>query len=167
MNVQLSALSMKTEAYVITNPLEITNNYTKKNVDDAVQALDVTNKFSMDELKKLLQEYDFTSVSTNELTKVGYVLYKNDMIDIHMYDFLSLGNMAFDERGHKAEVDVRFNAVAMFNQLLEERKVIGKTEFATSFHEITRALGRVNHVLGALSFFANSDTNDLSISVKA
>lgn len=167
MDVQLSALSMKTEAYVVKKPLETTNNYTKKNVDDAAQALDVTNKFSMGELKKLLQGYDFTSVSTNELTKVSYVLYKNDMIDIHMYDFLSLGNMAFDERGHKAETDVKFNAVAMFNQLLDERKVIGKTEPATSFHEITRALERVNHVLGALSFFARSDRDDLSISVKA
>jgi hypothetical protein len=167
MNVNLPALSMKADAYVVKNPLETTNSYTKKNADDAVDALKLLGESSLGELKDLLRGYNFTSVSTSELTKIGQSLYHDGLIDIHMYDFLSLGNMAFDELGHKAETDVRFNAIAMFNQLLEERQAIGRSESASSFHEITSALVRVNHVLGALSFFANTTQNHLAVNIEA
>ena len=167
MNINFPALSMKADAYVVKNPHETTNSYTKKNADDAVESLKLINESSLGSLKNLLRGYDFTSVSTNELTKIGQALYHDDLIDIHMYDFLSLGNMAFDERGHKAETDVKFNAIAMFNQLLEERQAIGRSESASSFHEITSALVRVNHALGALSFFANTTQNHLAVNVEA
>lgn len=167
MNVNLPALSMKADAYVVKNPHETTNSYTKKSADDAVDTLKLFGESSLGVLKDLLRGYDFTSVSTNELKKVGRMLYHDDLIDTHMYDFLSLGNMAFDERGHKAETDVKFNAIAMFNQLLEERQAIGRTESASSFHEITSALVRVNHVLGALSFFATTTQNHLAVNIEA
>ncbi|MGH8387280.1 MAG: hypothetical protein ACRESJ_17600 [Pseudomonas sp.] len=167
MNVILPAMSMKADAYVIKNPLEITNQYTKKNAEDAVGTIGPIAESLFDDLKSSLRGYDFTSVSTKELTKIGAELYHNDLIDLYMYDFLSLGNMAFDERGHKAEVDVKFNAVAMFNQLLEERQEIGGSESASRFHEITNSLVRVNHLLGALSFFANTNQNGLEIDIEA
>ncbi|PYY72000.1 hypothetical protein CRX42_03200 [Pseudomonas jessenii] len=167
MNVNFPALSMKADAYVVKNPLETTNSYTKKNAEDAVVVLKLFDESSLGELKDSLRGYDFTSVSTNELTKIGQTLYHDGLIDIYMYDFLSLGNMAFDEFGHKAETDVKFNAIAMFNPRLEERQAIGRSESASMFHEITRALVRVNHVLGALSFFANTTQNHLAVNIEA
>jgi len=166
MNVYLPALSMKADAYVVKNPLETTNSYTKTNADDAVDALKLAGELSIDELKDSLKGYDFTSVSTYELAMAGSLLYKNGLIGDDVANFFTSGSMAVDENGHAAGTDVKFNAIAMFNQMLEERLAHGKTE-ATGFHEITRGLTRANHVLGALSFFANSGQSSLSVNVQA
>jgi hypothetical protein len=95
------------------------------------------------------------------------LLYRNGLIDEYMTDFFISGNMAFDERGHQTERDVKFNVIAMFNQKLEERLVIGRSEYASGFHEITRGLLRANHAIGALSYFSGSNQHDLSVRIKA
>lgn len=169
MNISIStqALSMKADAYVVKNPHETKNAYTKTDVRTATDALSLTGDFSIAELKSSLKEYDFTSVSTNELANIGSLLYHNGLIGKDMVHFFISGNMAFDERGHQTEKDVKFNAIAMFNQMLDHRQTLGGSESAVGFHEITRGLLRVNHAIGALSYFAGSDQNDLSVSIDA
>jgi len=166
MNIYLPTLSMKADAFVVKNPLETKNNYTKTNVEDAIYTLNLANKLSLEELKGALKGYDFTSVSTNELSKIGSLLFENGLIDDVAAGFFTLGNMAFDETGHQTERDVKFNAIAMFNQMFEERLVLGKSESA-GFKELTRGLVRANHVVGALSYFANSTQTDLALDIKA
>ncbi|MNW14072.1 hypothetical protein D3C71_2121920 [compost metagenome] len=55
----------------------------------------------------------------------------------------------------------------MFKEMLEARQILGKSESAKGFHDITKGLLRVNHAIGALTYFANSSQGDLSINVKA
>ncbi|MNI03762.1 hypothetical protein D3C73_566690 [compost metagenome] len=166
MNIYYPALSMKSDAYVVKNPLEITNSYTKTNADDAVDALRLNGELSLDELKDSLRGYDFTSVSTYELAKVGSLLRENGLIDNYVSIIFTSGSMATDENGHQAGADVKFNAIAMLNQMLEERLAHGTSE-AAGFHEFTKGLIRANHVLGALSYFSSSVQSDLSVSIQA
>ncbi|WP_448111463.1 hypothetical protein [Pseudomonas lini] len=169
MNVSINtpALSMKAAAYVIKNPHETENAFTKENIIEATAALKFDGGFSVCELRSALKGYDFTSVSTNELAKIGSMLYHNGLIGEHMVDFFISGNMATDESGHQTEKNVKFNAVAMFKEMLEARQILGKSESAKGFHDITKGLLRVNHAIGALTYFANSSQGDLSINVKA
>lgn len=166
MNVNYPALSMKADAYFIKNPLEVTNSYTKTTAEDASDVLALNGKLSLDELKNSLKGYDFTSVSTYELAKVGSLLRENGLIDNYVSIIFTSGSMATDDNGHQAGADVKFNAIAMLNQMLEERLEHGATE-AAGFHEFTKGLIRANHVLGALSYFASSVQSDLSISIQA
>ena len=166
MNIYLPALSMKADPYFVKNPLETTNSYTKTNVDDAVDTLKLGGKLSIDELRNSLKGYDFTSVSTYELSQAGSLLFENGLIGYDEAHFFTSGSMAIDDAGHQTGKDIKFNAIAMFNQMLDERLAHGRTE-AAGFHQITRGLTRANHVLAALSYFAGSGQNDLSISIKA
>lgn len=166
-SINTSALSMKAAAYVIKNPHETENAFTKGNITDAAGALKFDGRFSVDELRNALKGYDFTSVSTNELAKIGSMLYHNGLIGEHAVHYFIGGNMAFDEAGYQTEKDVKFNAVAMFKEMLEARQILGKSETAKGFHDITRGLLHANHAIGALAYFANSSQGDLSISVKA
>jgi hypothetical protein len=158
---------MKADAYVVKNPHETKNAYTKIDAGEAAEALNLTSGSSIDDLKNSLKGYDFTSISTNDLAELGSLLYRNGLIDEYMTDFFISGSMATDETGHQTEKDVKFNVIAMFNQKLEERLVIGRSESASGFHEITRGLLRANHAIGALSYFSGSNQNDLSVSIKA
>lgn len=166
MNIYFSALSMKSDPYPINNPLETTNSFTKTNVDDAVDVLELANKLSVGELKSALKEYDFTSVSTHELAMAGSLLYESGLIEGDVASFFTSGRMAHDETGRPTETDVKFNAIALFNQMLEDRYASG-FKGIEGFTEITKSLTRANHILGALSYFAKSAQSELSVSVYA
>jgi hypothetical protein len=53
MNIQINtqALSMKADAYVVKNPHEKTNVYTKTDVGAAAEALNLTSELAMSEFK--------------------------------------------------------------------------------------------------------------------
>ncbi|MBZ9784502.1 hypothetical protein K9857_23465 [Pseudomonas sp. REP124] len=166
MNVNLPALSMRSDPYFIKNPDETTNNFTKKNVEDAAETLELKSELSIDELKEMLKGYDFTSISTNELADVGSLLVKSGLIDGDVSMFFIFGNKETDETGHQTGKDVKFNAVAMFNQMLGDRQE-SELNAIKSFREISSHLTRANHVLAALSYFANSSQTSLSVNVEA
>lgn len=167
MNIKMPALPMTADAYVIKNPYETKNAFTKTDIDSAAEPLRLVDAVSVDEFKKSLRGYDFTFISTNELKVIAAMLQERELADVYVMDFLMLGNMAFDSGGRQAQMDVKFNAVAMFSQMLDERMVCRKhwVDKATrkSFDEITRGLVRVNHLIGALSYLVSSDQRDLSI----
>lgn len=163
MNVQLPTLSMKSDGFVIKNPFETVNGFTKTTADDAVHALSLTNELSIENLKSSLREYDFSYISSYELTMAGSLLYESGLISDEVANFFTSGRMAYDEAGRPTGTDVKFNAIAMFNEMLVDRLENSKGE-AKGFHEITRSLIRANHVLGALSYFSNSAQSEISVS---
>ncbi|WP_053162016.1 hypothetical protein [Pseudomonas sp. P1.8] len=116
----------------------------------------------MAELKESIKEYDFTSISTRELAMVSFLLHENGLINDSASLIFSTGNGAYDERGHQTGKDVKFNAIAMFNQMLEETLAAG----TPGFKEYTKGLIQVNQVLGALSYFVNSAQSDLFVSIE-
>lgn len=166
MNINYPILSMRADAYFVKNPLEVTNSYTKTTAEDASDVLALNGKLSLDELKNSLKGYDFTSVSTHELAMAGSLLFEHGLLGDDVAHFFTSGRRAYDESGLPTGTDVKFNAIAMFNQMLEERLADGGTH-AEGFHRITRGLIEANHVLSALSYFANSAKSDLSVSIQA
>ncbi|NUT75329.1 hypothetical protein HNO86_09770 [Pseudomonas sp. C1C7] len=168
MNVYFSNQSMRSDPYLIKNPLETTNSFTKTNVDDAVDALKLksNSELSLEDIKETLKKYDFTSISTKELAEVGSLLFKNSLIGGVVAHFFTSGRMAYDDAGLPAGTDVKFNAVALFNEMLDDRLTHKRTE-AEGFHELTRNLTQANHILGALSYFVNSPQGDISVNIEA
>lgn len=168
--IKTHALSKQADAYVIKNPYETTNVHTITDARDAVGVLNLTSDILIGELKNFIKEYDFTSISTNELARVGSKLYESGLVDGHVAGQFISGNMAFDEFGNQTEKDVKYNAIAMFNQMLGDTQAYASTwpmyAHQESFKVVMRALLGANQVINALSYFANSTGGDLSISIQ-
>jgi hypothetical protein len=169
--IKTPALSKQADAYVIKNPHETKNAHTIKNAHDAAAVLGFSGESWIRELKDYLREVDFTSISTRELSKIGSKLYENELIDGHVASIFTSGNMAFDKNGRQTERDVKYNAIAMFNQMLTENKDYARSwpmyAHQESFKIVTMALLGANQAINALSYFANSARNDLSVSIQA
>lgn len=169
--IRTSALSKQADAYFIKNPHETNNAHTITDAKDAAGVLNLASDTLVGELKDLIRGYDFTSISTNELAKIGSKLYEIELIDGHVASHFISGNMAFDQYGRQTEKDVRYNAIALFNQKLGDNKAYASNwpmyAHQESFKEVTRALLGANQVINALSYFSRSTRNDLSISIQA
>jgi hypothetical protein len=78
--------------------------------------------------------------------------------------------MTTDKYGHQTERDVKYNAIAMFNQMLGDNKAYARTwpmyAHQESFKVVTRALLGANQAVNALSYFSNSAINNLSVNIK-
>lgn len=169
--IRSPVLSKQADAYFIKNPHETKNAHTIIDAKDAAGVLKLTSDTLIGELKELIKGYDFTSISTNELAKIGSKLYEIDLIDRHVAGQFISGNMAFDKYGCQTEKDVKYNAIAMFNQMLGDTKAYASTwpmyAHQESFKVVMRALLGANQVINALSYFAHSTSNDLSVSIQA
>ncbi|WP_085715537.1 hypothetical protein [Pseudomonas sp. B28(2017)] len=169
-SIRTPALSMQADAYVIKNPFETRNSHTITNAADAAGVLNLTNSSEIDALKELIRGCDFTSISTNQLARIGSKLSELDLIDEHVACAFISGHMAFDKNGHSTERDVKYNAIAMFNQMLGDNKAYAREwpmyAHQESFKIVTKKLLGANQVINALSYFANSSRNDLSISIQ-
>lgn len=171
LTVRVPALSMQADAYFIKNPQETKNAFTITNAQVAGDVLKLTDKTLIDELKELIKGHDFTLISTSELAQIGSRLSELNLIDDHVADMFVSGNMTTDKYGHQTEKDVKYNAIAMFNQMLDDNKSYARTwpiyGYQESFMVVTRALLRANQAISALSYFSHSSRDDLSISIKA
>jgi hypothetical protein len=169
--IRTPALSMQADAYFIKNPKETKNAFTITSAQVAADVLSLSDKSSMGELKDLIRGYDFTSISTNELAQIGSKLCELNLIDDHVACMFISGNMATDKYGHQTEKDVKYNAIAMFNQMLDDNKAYARTwpiyGYQESFMVVTRALLRANQAINALSYFSHSSRDDLSVSIHA
>lgn len=168
--IRTPALSMQADAYFIKNPLETKNAFTVTSAKDAADVLRLKGEGLIGDLKELIRGCDFTSISTNELAKVGSKLYESDLIGEHVVCIFISGNMTTDKKGHQTEKDVKFNAIAMFNQMMDDNRALVREwplyAQQESFKVVTKALLGANQAINALFYFANSDRNDLSISVR-
>ncbi|MFW0759393.1 hypothetical protein ACN1C3_32550 [Pseudomonas sp. H11T01] len=173
MNVKITSpiMSKQADAYVIKNPKETQNAHTITNTDEAARILNVSGEASINELKNFLKGYDLTSISTNELAKIGSKLQESGLIDRGVAAQFVSGNMACDSNGQQTDKDVKFNAIAMFNQMLTENQDYARANPASaaqdSFKYVTQALLGANKVTNALSYFAHSSQNNLSVSERA
>lgn len=167
--IRAAVLSKQADAYVINNPHETKNAHTISSANDAASVLKLTGEASLTELKNLIRGCDFTSISTNELARIGSKLSELGLIDDHVSSHFISGNMAYDKYGHQTEKDVKYNAIAMFNQKLEDNKAYATSwpmyAQQESFKEVARALLGANQVINALFYFAHSDSSALSISI--
>ncbi|WP_288099440.1 hypothetical protein, partial [Pseudomonas sp.] len=82
--IRTPALSMQADAYVIKNPYETKNAHTITKASDAADVLNLTGESEIEALKELIRGCDFTSISTNQLARIGSRLSELDLIDEHV-----------------------------------------------------------------------------------
>ncbi|WP_321860250.1 hypothetical protein [Pseudomonas paraveronii] len=175
MAVLLTAEQMRhtkaSNPFQIKNPEQVVNKFTITEESKASDTLKLRKQESIDDLKAFLKDYDMTSITTNELKKVGRRLYENDVIDGEAFHMFISGLDAFDANGQQAETDVKYNAIALFNEKLEDY-----LSFLESHPNVKRSQGipeyvqgmfAANHAINALAFFVNSSRSDLSIEERA
>jgi hypothetical protein len=167
LNVSYVPMSKQTDAYVIKNPNQVTNAFTITEASEAVDALKTGDQEKISQLKDFLKDYDMTSISTAELKKVGRRLLDEGMISERAFGMFISGDGASDANGRQTNTHVKFNAIALFNEKLEDTKAFFKSEPA-----VARQDGAMDHLQGmidanqavaALAYFVKSSNNDFSI----
>ena len=163
-------LTKATQAYVVKNPNQVTNAFTVNDESVAAATLKLIDKEKIDDLKSFVKGFDMTSISSDDLKKVGRALYKNDIIDFESYGLFMSGNLTTDEKGYRINTDVKFNAIALFSERLEEYTTFLK-DYPVHVNTFTRGVQKgmitANHALAALAHFSVSARNDFFISERA
>lgn len=163
--------SMATPAYVIRNPEQVVNKFTITEEEKAAEALELWHHEKVTELKAFLKGYDMTAISTDELKEVGSRLFESGAINSSAFRMFIQGSGASDSKGHQTDTHVKFNAIALFNERLEDQikffennPRIARGDGAT---EYLQGMVKSNHVINALAYFVNSSGNELSIDESA
>ncbi|BDB19910.1 hypothetical protein BLL37_16520 [Pseudomonas azotoformans] len=175
MAVLLTAEQMRhtkaSNPFQIKHPEQVVNKFTITDASKASDTLKLGNQQSIDDLKAFLKDYDMTSITTNELKVVGRRLYESGVIDGQGFRMFITGLGAFDENGQPAETDVKYNAIALFDEVLEDYLsfVEGRPDVQRSqgIPEYIQGMFAANHAINALAFFVNSSRSDLSIEERA
>lgn len=170
MTTEPMQLSKASPAFVIKNPNQIENAYTITSDSEAADTLSLTGDDQIGQLKEFLKSYDMTSISTDELRKVGSRLYNSGLIDVEAFGMFIGGNLANDETGRPTDTHVKFNAIALFNERLE-----GYDEFLSDNPRLAnqgnlkwrQGMVAANQAINAMLYFANSSHNARSIDEKA
>lgn len=157
--------------FQIQNPGQVKNQFTITDEAKATSTLKLSDKDDIAQLKTFLKSYDMTSISTDELKVVGRKLYDNGMISRRSFGMFIAGDGASDENGKQTNTDVKFNAIALFNEKLEDTlahfdsdSTIAKREGAMDY---LKGMIDANHAVNALTYFVNSNNNKLSIDERA
>ena len=174
MAIMLTAEQMRytkaTNAYAIKNPEPRTNAFTVTEESVAANTLNLDETQKIIDLKKHLKDYDMTSISSDELRKVARVLFDNEMIDIHAFAVFAGGNLATGADGRPTDTDIKFNAIALFNERLEDyNNFLEKNPADVKEDTLRWRKGMIdaNHAVGALAYFVNSSRGDLTIHEQA
>jgi len=163
--------SMASPAYVIRNPEQVVNKFTITEEEQAADTLELWHQEKISELKAFLKGYDMTSISTDELKEVGSRLFESGAINSRAFRMFIEGSGASDSKGRQTDTHVKFNAIALFNERLED-----EIDFFEKNPRIARGDGaadylqgmvRANHVINALAYFVNSSRNEISIDESA
>lgn len=113
-----------------------------------------------------------TNITNMELKKVGRKLYENKLISEQAFGVFIEGTSAVDKDGHQADLHVKFNAIALFDQRLEDQTSWMPTYTAEQksqplFWPWRQGMIDANRAINALAYFANSASNDLSVDERA
>jgi len=165
-----TTLSKQTDARVIRNPTMVTNAFTVNEESKAAETLKLKDQEKTKDLKAFLKNYDMTSISTRELKIVGRKLYENDLIDGNTFSMFISGDGASDENGRQTKQDVKFNAIALFNEKYEDQLKYFSSDRYSTPRDVTYILGGMksaNQVINALAYFVNSANNTLSVDERA
>jgi len=165
----LSALA--SPGYIIKNPEQMVNKFTITEAEQAADTLELWHHEKISELKTFLKDYDMTSISTSELRIVGRRLFESDVINSRALLMFSEGIKALDDKGRQTNHDAKFNAIALFNERLEEQidffeknPRIARSDGAADY---LQGMVRTNHVINALAYFVKSSKSELSIDEQA
>ncbi|WP_313600463.1 hypothetical protein [Pseudomonas sp.] len=159
--------SMQTNAIVIKNPDKVTNAFTITDESKAVDELRMWRQDELADLKHFLKKYDMTSISTDELKKVGRRLFESNIIDEQAFFIFISGDGASDANGRQTNTHVKFNAIALFDEKLEDYLAFVKSNpdvgRSQGIPEYIQGMIDANRAINALAYFANSPKNDLSV----
>ncbi|WP_032803564.1 hypothetical protein [Pseudomonas synxantha] len=159
-----------TNAFAIKNPEQTRNAFTITEKKVAADTLQLNDNNQITQLKAYLKDYDMTSISSDDLRKVGRTLFEHEMIDIYAFRMFIGGNLHTDAKGVPTETHVKFNAIALFNErLVEYSEFLEDNPATANEHTLRWRQGMVaaNHAMGALVYFVNSSNTALSIDEKA
>ncbi|KRP54626.1 hypothetical protein [Pseudomonas poae] len=163
--------SRESAAYVIKNPQMTTNAFTVTDASEAAQALKLQDEERISALKDFLKGYDMTSISTDEFKKVGRRLYDEGMISRRAFGLFIAGDGASDVNGYQTKTDVKFNAIALFNEKMQDEIDYRKSEPLRSYREgamdYLQGMVNANQAINALAYFVNSSSSTLSVNEKA
>jgi len=158
---------MQTNAIVIKNPDKVTNAFTITDESKAVDELRMWRQDELADLKHFLKKYDMTSISTDELKKVGRRLFESNIIDEQAFFIFISGDGASDANGRQTNTHVKFNAIALFDEKLEDYLAFVKSNpdvgRSQGIPEYIQGMIDANRAINALAYFANSPKNDLSV----
>lgn len=160
-------------AYVdkIEKPYEVRNQFTVKEEWEASGILEKAGVVVERELKEMIKKLDMTAISTKELALLGAKLSEAGLINSDATSLFIEGNRDCDINGQPIRRDVKFNAVALFNQRYEGQLEFNKKQPAWADHiELKSILDDIklsNHLLAALSYFADSSKGSLSFNIRA
>lgn len=170
-NITKNQTSKAADGYLIKNPIQVKTKFSVNSESEAATSLNIKDQTKTNEIKSFLKNYDMTNISTNELKKVGETLFNNHLINDNVYSSFIGGNMAFNDKGEQTDLDVRFNAVAMFNEILTDNDNFrsGSPQYAgqSSAMYAREGLVGVNQAINALAYFTSSSGENLSIHEKA
>ncbi|WP_426131181.1 hypothetical protein [Pseudomonas sp. DWP1b1] len=161
-----TTMSKQTDARVIREPTMVANAFTFTEHSKAAETLKINNPEKINDLKTFLKKYDLTSISTNELREVGNRLYDNGIIDDNTFMMFISGDGASDANGRQTKMDVKFNAIALFKEKLEDNVAFFKTDrYSKPEHiaYITHRMVSANQAINALAYFGNPAASTLSI----
>jgi hypothetical protein len=158
MAILLTAEQMRhtkaTNPYQIKNPGQVTNQFTITEASKAAETLKLEGRREIYELRA-----------------VGRRLYNSELISYRSFGMFITGDGANDAFGKPTDTHVKFNAIALFNEKLEDTLAFFKKEpsLAQSEGASDHLQGMVdaNHAINALLYFANSKSTDLSIDERA
>lgn len=158
-------------AFQIQHPERVENKHTIKEASVAADTLNIYKQEEIDELKVFLKDYDMTSISTDELKKVGRRLYESGMIDENAFGMFISGDGASDANGKQTDTHVKFNAIALFDEKLEDYLAFVKSDpnvgRSMGIPEYIKGMVDANHAINALTHFINSSKNNLSVDERA
>lgn len=138
-----STLSKQTDAFIIKNPEKTTNTFTFTEESKAADELRMWQQRELADLKQFLKGYDMTSISTDELKVVGRRLYESNIIDASAFGIFTFGDGAFDANGKQTNTQVKFNAIALFNEKLDDY-----LDFVKSNPSVGRSQGIPEYIKG-------------------
>lgn len=168
MNVTLNAapITYTVKAYEVKNPNQMSNAFTATDEYMAAETLKLRDKEKIDELKYYVKDFDMTSISSQDLKKIGHILYRSDIINFQDYAMFMDGNLTEDEKGRRIDTHVKFNAIALFSERLEDYSAfLKKYPGDVNKHTLGVRQGMItaNRALGALTYFSNSARNGLFV----
>ena len=169
-NVRLKVFKEASTTHIL-RPFEFRNEFTVEDESEAQQKLTHAGIENATGLKALLKDIDFTSVTTRQLQAIGVWLGEAELVDPCVTCSFIQGRGDFDIDGRATNLDLSFNAVALFNQSLEGHNDLAITRpiFASDqgFKSTTETLVAANHLLGALAYYASTGREPLSLSEHA
>ncbi|MGV8921174.1 MAG: hypothetical protein ACOH2R_25930 [Pseudomonas sp.] len=158
-------------SFVIRHPDQKNALHPIKTSNDAKTIFKITSDVGLNRIKDFLKKVDLTAISTRSLAAIGKTLNDNNLISDAVLAQFKAGSMEYDNKGKQINLDKPFNALALFDQKMDDRteyaNATPKEARTSTFRRETAGIQEANHVISAMSWFAHSGSGSLSVSIHA